>query len=76
MNNFDQKELELLQDINKAIETIDDEVDTFIVSRIHSNPKVRKIENEAFERKKENTISIAKEMVKKYDKHNWHKPKS
>ncbi len=70
MNNFEQKKLELLQDINKVIEAIDDEVDAFIVSRMHSNQKVRKIANEAFEKKKEKTFSIAKEMVKKYDRHN------
>ena len=70
MSNFDQKKLELLKDINIVVEAIDDEVDTFIVSRMHLNLKIRKIANEAFERKKENTISIAKEMVKKYDRHN------
>ncbi len=67
MNNFEQRKLELLQDINEVIGVIDDEVDTFIVSRMHSNQKVRKIANEAFEKKKEKTIRIAKEMVKKYD---------
>ncbi|MEM4326306.1 MAG: hypothetical protein QXU40_03315 [Candidatus Pacearchaeota archaeon] len=66
MDSFDQRKLDLLQDINKVIEAIDDEVDTFIVSRMHSNPKVREIANEAFEKKKEKTIRIAKEMIEKY----------
>lgn len=66
MNNFEQRKLELLQDINKVIEAIDDEIDTFIVSRMHSNPKVREIADRAYERKKEKTIRIAREVVKKY----------
>lgn len=70
MDSFEAQKLELLQDLNKVIEAVDDEVDTFIVSRMHTNPKVRKIANEAFERKKEKTIRIAKEMSKKYDGHN------
>ena len=64
-NNFEQRKLELIQDINRVIKAIDDEVDTFIVSRMHSNQLVRKIANEAFEKKKEKTISITKEMIKK-----------
>lgn len=70
MNKFEQRKLQLLQDIDKVTKAIDDEVDTFIVSRMHTNPKVRKLANEAFKRKKENTMRIAKEMSKKYDRHN------
>lgn len=70
MNDFEQRKLELLQDINRVIEAIDDEVDTFIVSRMHPNPKVREIANGAFEKKKEKTTHIIKEMIKKYGKHN------
>lgn len=70
MNKFTQRKIQLLQDIDKVIKAIDDEVDTFIVSRMHSNPKVRKLANEAFERKKEITKCIAKEMNNKYDRHN------
>ena len=66
MNIFNQRKLELLQDIGRVIRAINDEADTFIVSRMHSNPKVRKIANEAFERKKEKTVCIAKEITKKY----------
>lgn len=66
MNNFEQRKLELLQDIGRVIKAIDDEVDTFIVSRMHSNLKVREIADTAFEKKKEKTTRIAKEMVKKY----------
>jgi len=66
MGNFEQKKLELLMDIDKVIKAIDDEVDTFIVSRMHPNPKVREIAGKAYERKSINTIRIAEEMAKKY----------
>ena len=65
MNNFEQRKLELIQDINRVIGAIDDEVDTFIVSRMHPNQLVRKIANEAFEKKKEKTIAVTNEMIKK-----------
>jgi nitrogen regulatory protein PII-like uncharacterized protein len=66
MINFEQKKLELLMDMDKVIKAIDDEVDTFIVSRMHPNQKVRKIADKAYERKSRNTIRIAEEMIKKY----------
>lgn len=70
MDKISKRKIKLLQDINKVIKAIDDEVDTFIVSRMHSNLKIGNIANEAFERKKENTIRIAKAISQKYDRHN------
>lgn len=70
MNKFDQSKLQLSQDINKVIIAIDDEVDTFVVSRMHTNPKIRKLANEAYERKRENRVRTAKIMIRKYGRHN------
>ena len=59
--------LELLQDISKVTKAIDNQTDAFLVSRLHSNPKVRKLADESYEKKKIVTKRIAKEMVKKYE---------
>lgn len=68
MSDFNKQKLELLQDINKVIQTIDDKVDTFIVSRFHKNTNMRKVANDAFIKKVKKTTDIAKVMSNKYER--------
>lgn len=60
--------LELRVDINKIVEAIEDEVDTFIISRTHPNRKIRRLIGESFIERAEKTSLIASKMAEKYGK--------
>ncbi len=66
MEDFNEQKLKLLEDIEKLIKVIDDEVDWFIASFQEKDPKKRALALFMSGEKNEELVRLAKETYEQY----------
>jgi len=66
MENFNERKLKLLENIEKSVKATNDEIDWFIASFVEKDPKRRALARTIFNQKRREQIRLAKEAYERF----------